>query len=458
VESFGKYALLHQLGRGGMAEIYLARRRGASEVCVLKLLRGEHRSNATQIHRLKREAHLLSHLDHPNVARILDAGVEGGTFYLALEHIDGRTVRHIIRQLATRGERVPPAHALAIALGALEGLEHAHALRGPEGEALHLVHRDLSPNNLMVSHDGHVKIIDFGLASATIDHYRTQPGVMLGTYRYSAPEQLETGKVDARTDLYTVTAVLYECLTGVPIVRTTDPKEILTAVLSARPPSFAELGLDLPSRLWDVVRSGLAKSPDDRPKDARTLARALLDAKGPISIAGAAELGSLLVDLFDDDAPDPTVRAGVSEETASELVSVETIPGPEPIAVRPTPRRRPLRVGFGLAAAVSLAVVAGSFGVVRYALSMRAPAAIAPAEHRPPSAEFTAFARHIDRLLAGGRIREAAEQVEARAERELDVRDAVAVGRIARNAALFESERETRQALSLLDELEHQAR
>src|SRR5688572_7903572 len=187
-----------------MGEVHLAHRDGSDRVCVLKLLRMEHRSNSVQLSRLKREGLVLAYLDHPHVARILDAGVENEVFYLALEHIDGFTLRNVLRKCEVRGRVMPAGAALAIVLAVLDGLAHAHELKGPDGEPLDVVHRDLSPNNIMVTATGQVKIIDFGLASAKVDQFHTNPGVVLGTLRYAAPEQCERGHVDRRSDLYTV--------------------------------------------------------------------------------------------------------------------------------------------------------------------------------------------------------------------------------------------------------------
>src|SRR5688572_14855837 len=183
----GPYTLLERVGRGGMGEVHIARRDGSTTLCVLKQLR--ERAEGDQLFRLKREAHVLSQLTHPNIGRLIDAGVDGETFYLALELIPGQTVRRILKRLADTQRRFPIDIAIQAALEVLDGLAYAHDQKDPEGRPLELVHRDLSPNNVMLSYEGRTKIIDFGIASVKLDDFRTMPGTILGTMRYISPEQ-----------------------------------------------------------------------------------------------------------------------------------------------------------------------------------------------------------------------------------------------------------------------------
>ena len=177
----GRYTLIHRLGQGGVANIFLARRDGSNEACVLKLLRAEEEGDRHSMARFQREAQLASLLHHPNIARITDAQFEDGTFYIAMEHIRGHTIGELMRRLLTNGMLPSIGTVVFIGARALEGLAYAHELADPDGRALGLVHRDLSLRNIMVSYAGEVKIIDFGIARGDIGRYKTAPGIVLGT-------------------------------------------------------------------------------------------------------------------------------------------------------------------------------------------------------------------------------------------------------------------------------------
>ncbi len=430
-----------------MGEVHLARRDAADHVCVLKLLRMEYRSNRSLLSRLKREAHLLTYLDHPNVSRILDAGVESGIFYLALEHIDGHTLRSIFKRCLLDGRTMPPGAALAIALAVLAGLEHAHALRGPEGEPLDIVHRDLSPNNIMLSRSGLVKIIDFGLAAAKVDRFQTTPGVVLGTFRYTAPEQIEGGQTDRRSDLYAVGAILYEALTGVPVVATRDPKEVLHAVLTAQPRPFREVAPHLPEPLWDAVRTALAKDPEQRPQDSRAFAESLSSASGGIAVLSPAELARTIAELFSISSSAETltpVDAASFDTTASEASRPEVIPRSQdgesgeasgavhtdsmPTA-RPVGKRRGRSmVGWMVPIVASVAMLLISFAGVLHLAGRGSSGSEAMAT------DLEGFHHHVQDLLAQHRWDEAARAMRSRAEDRLESTDALAIQR-----ALFDA-------------------
>jgi serine/threonine-protein kinase len=312
----GPYTLLEPIGRGGTAEVHIAIRDGSTEMCVLKQLRGERVRDDLAI-RLRREAHVLSQLDHPNIARLIDAGMEGDTFYLALEYIRGRTVRAIIRRLVERRRTIPVEIAVSIALSALSGLEYAHSRVDAEGRSLDLVHRDLSPNNLMLAYDGRVKIIDFGIASGKIDDYRTVPGVILGTMRYISPEQALSKSVDRRSDVYTLGVVLYEMLTGVPVVLRGEDSEILDAVLRKQPEPFASIAPGLPAALWPPVAKAIEKRSTDRFASAAEFAEALAAAGSSLRLATEPEMALFLAAEVPDDPLGTTRVLADDEDTFS---------------------------------------------------------------------------------------------------------------------------------------------
>jgi serine/threonine-protein kinase len=277
----GNYTLLSDLAKGGMAQVFVAQRDGAPEICVLKQLLVEMEQNETAVKRFHREAHVVSLLRHKNIARVLDAGLEGDTFCLAMEYIPGKDVESMVLRLADQGLMLPPSVTIPIALGVLDGLAYAHDASGADGAPLNLVHRDLSPRNVMLSFNGEVKIIDFGLARGTIDSFQTKPGMVLGTLRYMSPEQACTDPVDRRSDLYTFAVVLHEALTGRTLVRSGTPTEILMAVVREPAPRVSDLNPAIPPAVSDVIARALEKKAPDRIQTAAEFRDALRAAAGP---------------------------------------------------------------------------------------------------------------------------------------------------------------------------------
>jgi serine/threonine protein kinase len=306
-----------------MGEVHIARRDGASSLCVLKQLR--ERADGDHLFRLKREAHVLSQLGHPNIGRLIDAGVDAGTFYLALELIPGQTLRRVLRRMAELGQLLPPEIALQVAVDVLDGLAYAHDQKDPEGRTLELVHRDLSPNNVMLSYEGRTKIIDFGIASGKVDDYRTMPGMILGTMRYISPEQALSKPVDRRSDIYTLGVVLYEMLTGRPVIEKGEQTEILDAVLRRKPQSFEKIAPKLVI-LWPPIAKAMEKRTMDRFESAAAFRAALLDAGKGIALASHEEIGRFLTRHFPEDvkgtsgrmlAPDDDTYSALEEEMSS---------------------------------------------------------------------------------------------------------------------------------------------
>jgi serine/threonine-protein kinase len=309
----GRYTILDELATGGTAQLYVAQKDGSPEVCVLKQLLVELESHDTARKRLRREAHVTSFLDHPNIARIIDACYEDGRFLIATEYIAGRDVETIRAHLADKGLRIPPEIAVSIVLGALAGLAYAHDALGPDGRALGLVHRDLCPRNVMIGFEGQVKLIDFGLARANVGDFQTLPGMLLGTLRYMSPEQVEAKETDRRSDVYSMGAVLFELLTGAPLIQHTVPIEILYHVLRTPAPSASGIDPTLPKALDAVLSRALAKTPDDRFQSAGEMAQALVDAMHPIEPVEPSALGEFVEHVF----PNGRARANAIIEEAS---------------------------------------------------------------------------------------------------------------------------------------------
>ena len=297
-DRLGRYAIIQNLAKGGMAQVFVAQKDGAEDICVLKQLLVELEEHETAAKRFHREAHVASFLIHPNIARVTDAGMQDDTFCIAMEFIAGTDVESMMHHLMRAGRMLPHEVSMAVALGALEGLAYAHDATDPAGQPLGLVHRDLSPRNIMLSYGGEVKLIDFGLAHGRLDDFKTAPGMILGTLRYVSPEQAMTTPVDRRSDLYSIAVVLHEMLTGRFLVEHGKPLDVLKTVITERPPLVSELNPNLPAALDPVLARGLEKEVGDRWQTAQAFRDALVAAAGPLAQTPPAMLGDFLRQLF----------------------------------------------------------------------------------------------------------------------------------------------------------------
>ena len=301
---FGRYDILAPLAEGGMAQVHLAVRDGAESTCVLKRLRVEMSDKEVTSKRFEREANLVAQLSHPNIAQVIDAGREGAVFYIAMEYIAGKDVEALMHHLMDRGRMLPYVASVHIALQTLKALAYAHQATDPAGEALDLVHRDLSPRNIMIGYDGAVKVIDFGLARGKIDDFKTAPGMLMGTLRYISPEQALAIPADARSDLYTLSVLLWEMLCGRFLVEGQETTQILQQVVHEVPPLVSEINPNLPREFDLVLAKGLAKEVDDRFSSAQAYYDALKQAAGELNKLDPKNLGLFTRQLFPEDFED----------------------------------------------------------------------------------------------------------------------------------------------------------
>ncbi|MCA9555449.1 MAG: serine/threonine protein kinase, partial [Myxococcales bacterium] len=321
----GPYTLLEPLGQGGMAQVFIARRDGASELTVLKLLHASMVQNSEAARRFIREANIASQLQHPGIAQLLDAGWEADRFYLVMELIAGQTLEDVLKATRAHGG-VPPADiTVPLLLQALDALAYAHTLRDLDGRPLGLVHRDLSPRNIMAGYDGRTRIIDFGVAKGAVDEFKTAAGMLMGTPYYMSPEQAMATEVDHRSDLYTVGAVLFEMLAGRRLIQAKGRPAILRAVVAEPPPRLRAANPHAPAALDPVLAKALAKDPNDRFQSAEAFAGALRDAAGPLADAGHAALARYMGLLFG-----PQIQAAAARRRL-----IEEQPAFEPTRVAP---------------------------------------------------------------------------------------------------------------------------
>ena len=261
----GRYELLHKIAAGGMAEIFLARQWGQGGFfrdVVIKRLFAHYAEHEHALRMFQDEARLLAELSHPNIPQVYDLGYADGFWYLAMEHVGGCTLTDLCRTAAKEQRPMPLAVAIGIVSQVCMALHHAHERRDREGRALRIVHRDVTPHNIIISHDAVVKVLDFGVAqsSARID---TDAGAVRGTYAYMGPEQVRGKPLDKRADVFAVGVILYELTTGRRLFRGSDV-EIMTAIVERDVPPPSQHVPNYPAELEKIVLNALARDRSRR--------------------------------------------------------------------------------------------------------------------------------------------------------------------------------------------------
>ena len=290
LETFGPYTILEDLAQGGMGIVQIARRYGSTVPCVLKKPLARFTEDFDLLQRFRREANLCAQLAHPNIAELQDAGTIDDTFYIAFELIDGQPLSRLLRRLSGAGEWLSLSATAFLIAEVLEGLAYAHEAADPNGVPLGIVHRDLSPTNMMIGYDARVAIIDFGVAVGAVDEHRTMPGRSVGTVRYMSPEQARGELVDQRCDIYTMGVVLWELLARRRLVPKTEPQRMLGYIVNNPAPAID----GIPEALGDVVNRALAKDANDRYASAREMSVALKASIAVDTQLAKAELRALM--------------------------------------------------------------------------------------------------------------------------------------------------------------------
>jgi len=273
---FGNYELLAPLGRGGMAEVFRARVLSGKyqgwDVAVKRLLPSL-TGDPSSVECFIREADLSTQLDHPNIVKVLDVGIAEGTYYIVMELVDGKDLAQILRRCKQRGIPLPLDFAVYLGKVLLEALAYAHTATGPQGEALGIVHCDVSPSNIFISRMGEVKLGDFGVARVFFDGSRDQREV-LGKPYYLSPESLR-GIVTPEADLWAATVVLYELLTLERPFTGNTPEEVFFNIRHRRYRPMHALRAEIPELLEELVGRGFAARIEDRYPTAESYAQAL---------------------------------------------------------------------------------------------------------------------------------------------------------------------------------------
>jgi len=363
-ENLGRYELLSQLGRGGMAETWRARLIGAAGVTrpvVIKKVLPEHARDEAFISMFISEARISATLSHGNIAQVFDFGRMDGQYFLAMELVDGQPLHRLMKRAAKTGlKRMPIPLATFIALEMCRGLHYAHSRTDEKGKPLHIVHRDISPDNVLVSYEGQVKIVDFGIAKARmLRDFRTAPGIVRGKYLYFSPEQARGHEVDARTDVWATGLVLYEMLCGqLPVTGT--QAEVMYRMAHGEFPSPQALRKDVPSALNEVVMRALTVDASLRYPSANALGDALAEFLYPFAPRfSPMNLAYLVRELFKPDLLQDGRELAVPATFPEELNSWRRAdqappplpfkrprtPGPSPQALPPPSSKRPRTPG-----------------------------------------------------------------------------------------------------------------
>jgi len=257
---FGRYELLHKLAAGGMAEIFLARQWGQAGFfrdVVIKRLFQQFAENDRALRMFQDEARLLAELSHPNIPQVFDLGYAENFWYLAMEHVGGFSLADVCRGAAKVNKPMPLIVAVSIVSQICAALHHAHERLDREGRALRIVHRDVTPQNVMITGDGVIKVLDFGVAqtAARID---TDAGVVRGTYAYMAPEQVRGRTLDKRADVFALGIILYELTTGRRLYRGSDI-QVMTAIVEHDVPPPSSVISNYPAELESIVLAALQR-------------------------------------------------------------------------------------------------------------------------------------------------------------------------------------------------------
>jgi serine/threonine protein kinase len=301
-DRIGPYEVLGRLATGGMAELLLARRigiEGFQKVVVLKRILPMFARNPEFVEMFLHEARLAATLEHPNIVQVFDIGKSDDDYYFAMAYLHGKDLLGILRELIRRSERLPVVHAIAIATGVAAGLHHAHEQVGFDGQPLGIVHRDVSPANAIVTYDGSIKLVDFGIAKAAASADITRVGVRKGKAAYMSPEQCRGDTLDPRADIWSLGVVLYEMLTMARLYRADTDLALMHRIVSQDVPPPSSLAPDVPPALEQIVMRCLSRDRELRYANALDLQHALEACARTLGLGpSAGALGSFVRGLF----------------------------------------------------------------------------------------------------------------------------------------------------------------
>ncbi|HEY5938734.1 MAG TPA: serine/threonine-protein kinase [Kofleriaceae bacterium] len=333
---FGGYQLIAKLATGGMAEIFLARPNGASrqDVMVLKRILPHLAEDDHFVTMFRDEAELAAQLMHRNICHVHAFGEFGGTWFISMEYLHGVPLSRMMTRLSKAGKMLDIRMVAGIIVQACEGLHHAHEARGPDGVSLHVVHRDVSPPNMMVCSDGTVKLLDFGIAKARGANSRTRTGTVKGKNAYMSPEQILGKPLDRRSDVFALAIVMYEMLAIKRLFHRDSDFLTFKAITEEPIPEIRERRPDLPPGMRAALMQAMARDPNGRFDTAQAFANAIRNSVA--TLGGPAtpnDLARLLFTDFSDEmsARDEILKAADEQPVTANVPALKATPPPIPI-------------------------------------------------------------------------------------------------------------------------------
>ncbi len=322
MSSAHSYEVLGKLAEGESTEIFLARAKGGGSVERFVVLKRLKRAVTTQLHLVELfldEARLASQLQHPNIAQVFEVGKLGGSYFFAMEFVNGETLKSLVEHARSKKMQVPVRAVLTIASAVAAGLHHAHARVGADGEPLYIVHGEVTAANTLVSQDGIVKLVDFGIT-------RAGERGMRNVSQYTAPEQCWGQPIDRRTDLYSLGVMMWELITLEPLFERATPDETRLAIETEKVLKPSTKRYDVPPELDALVMKLLAKEPSDRFQDADELLAAIETVAQKLSILLSTADLSRMVRLWFGTKSDPTIDPSAPDPVQPVVVDSERIP------------------------------------------------------------------------------------------------------------------------------------
>jgi serine/threonine-protein kinase len=300
-ERLGAYELLIELASGGMATVHLARATDRRQGPPLVAVKRPHRhlqNDKSFLTMLVDEARLASAITHPNVVKVRELGFDGGMPFIVMDYVEGTSLAELRRELSAIGRALDVRVAVRIVLDALAGLHAAHELRDDNDKPMHIIHRDVSPHNVLIGCDGRAYVTDFGIAKAEDRIQTTRTHEVKGKLAYLAPERIDKRRIcTVQSDIFSMAVVLWECFAGRRLFRGDDPASVLQEVMLAPIPLLKQIGAQIPPALDDVIARALSRDLETRYKTALDLAQAIERAAGP-DVGTHADVARLMEAMF----------------------------------------------------------------------------------------------------------------------------------------------------------------
>lgn len=350
VARLGRYDVLKPLIKSELTELLLARAEGIEGFqrhVAIKRLHAVHARDKACLEAFVNEARLAAALHHHNIVQVLDIGEQGGQPYFAMEYVHGVDLRALLNKLSKRSEQLPLQHVVSIIAAAAAALHHAHEQRGPNGKPLGIVHRDVTPANILVGFDGNVKVVDFGIAKAAIKRIKTDHGVLKGRVPYMAPEQCAGKAVDRRSDVFALGVVAYELATVRRLFKGASEFLTMSAIVNGDIPKPSQYRRDVPPALEAIMMKALARDPRDRFATAGEMAVALDKVAIEVGVGASTTALANYMRLQFGEVKEPWLLTGADFDVEAETTDVDfdggasglAPPPPESVKNNAIPRR-----------------------------------------------------------------------------------------------------------------------